>query len=160
MEEELRLKYGRGLIPREEVQKRLSELISQGYICGEDVKYVIPMAVDDFLYYVSELRRNFLYSDYEFKDFDSFREPFHSFIDDLREKTQVILSEKKEPGRGGPVADVHDLSTRKAEILARVLKSYAQYERVRHSRNLPWACLVPAAVAALVLFVSYTPKPF
>lgn len=162
MEEELRLKYGRDLIPRDEVQKKLTELTAQGYICAEDVKYVIPMTVDDFMYYVNELRRNFLYSDYEFKDFDSFREPFHTFIDDLREKTQLILSEKDRPRKKGVVADTHDLSERRAEILAQVLRCYLQYERrgPPGPSLLSWGCLVPAAVAAVLLFLSYTPKPF
>lgn len=155
IEEELRTKHGRGLVPREVIQARLGVLSSQGYICAEDIKYVIPMTVDDFIAYVSDLRRNFLYADYEFKDFDSFREPFHSFVDDLREKTQLILSEAK---RRGPVTDKSDLRSRKSEILVEVIRSYLQYER----RKKGWFSLVlfvPAALLALLL-LTYTPKPF
>eukprot|EP00866_Antonospora_locustae_P002121 jgi/Antlo1/2121/2235 len=155
LEEELRLKYGRGLVPKEEIQEKLDLLSSQGYICAEDVKYVIPMIVDDFVAYVSDLRRNFLYADYEFKDFDSFREPFHSFVDDLREKTQLILSEAK---KRGPVADKSDLRARKSEILVEVVRSYLQYERRKKGRS-SLLFLLPLAFLALLL-LTYTPKPF
>lgn len=97
LEETLRLKYGEELIPKEDVESKLMELVRQGYLCAEDIKYIIPMSVSDFIYYVNDLRRNFLYSDYEFKDFDSFKDqPFYSFIDNLKEKTQLIISENVE----------------------------------------------------------------
>lgn len=165
IEEELRFKYGRGLVPREEIQSKLNELVGQGYICAEDIKYVVGMTVDDFVQYISGLRRNFLYADYEFKDFDSFKEPFSSFIEDLREKTQIILSEsegkpeaKLSDAKKTFVNDVNMLKSKKADILMSVLQTYLQYERKRSSVKWGYFAVVGAVVA--FCFASYTNKPF
>jgi hypothetical protein len=161
LEEALRQKYGKKVIPLEDVEMELNTIVDKGYIRREDIKEYKAMCVNELIEYISVLRKKFFYDDpsiFESVMDDALRKTFYSFddstiVNDLKEKTKKII------GRG-------ELSNESSKLLLirDVLRRYIMYERKKMSmkRNgwgKAWVCL---AYIALIIFVfmTYEGDPF